>query len=978
MKSLGISLRIRRILLAFIICLFLLLVKILYLGTVQKQYYTKEAQKNRMRTVIEKPSRATIADRFGIPLAVNASQFDASICYGEIRQIPSIKWEKDERGKKKKVRARKNYISEFSHFLGTQLQLNPQEVEDMIHGKASLFPHTPFVIKEDISENQYYRLKGLSRNWPGLHLSQTGRRVYPHGKLACDILGYLGAISPSEYNHIAEEILKLKEYLQQRSIGQAVLLPDGFSNPEEVEARLLDLEDKAYTINDLIGKTGIEATFDEFLRGAIGKTFYEVDIQGNILRKLDDSYPSKPGQRVKLSLSAELQEEAEKLLSEYEYLQDLRDQSAKKIRRHPWQRGGAIVAMDPHTGEVLAMASYPRFDPNDLIPMQTKEKRREKREHVHHWLESLSYIGEIWDGKRPMEREIYRDGKYHTQSIWIDWQKYLEIIIDDTSAVWKILQTIDTIEDRLALDDSALEELQSERDRDLICDLLEIAIPTQGIPSTLYQPIHTLSITQFHSLRQLASCALSDIQTKERLRFRNEDFQKWREEYFTQFLKQKRKLEKAKGRYTKPYIEYLEKEEERQFTNHWQMCRDKKLLEAIESQEQLSSLKEIVQRFAQADQLLFLRCLKGFDELTKPLKGRYPLLRSEKGGQLQKHLAAAFYPYGGFGLGRSQAFRQATPIGSCFKVITAYTGLKQQYDLGFEDLNPLTLIDDMQWTPKPGSNSQVLGYFKNGQPIQRLYKGGRLPRGYPKIGELDVAKALERTSNIYFSLLAGDVLDTPSKLIEAAHSFGLGKKTGIDLPYEYKGQLPDDILHNKTGLYSFAIGQHSLVATPLQAAVAFSAIANGGTILKPQITYSAQKTVDHITLPNSIQEILLEGMSRVINGEKGTARSSLIRSAFHNKQALKAYRSLQSQLVGKTGTAEIMYKQTIDAESEAQLEKHVWFSSIGFEDETLETPELVVIVYSRFGSAGKQGAPIAARMLEKWREIKEKHYNKKI
>jgi hypothetical protein len=57
------------------------------------------------------------------------------------------------------------------------------------------------------------------------------------------------------------------------------------------------------------------------------------------------------------------------------------------------------------------------------------------------------------------------------------------------------------------------------------------------------------------------------------------------------------------------------------------------------------------------------------------------------------------------------------------------------------------------------------------------------------------------------------------------------------------------------------------------------------------------------------------------------------------------------------------------------MEKHVWFGSIGFKDETLETPDFVVVYYSRFGSAGKQGAPICARMFEKWQEICASHYN---
>ena len=56
---------------------------------------------------------------------------------------------------------------------------------------------------------------------------------------------------------------------------------------------------------------------------------------------------------------------------------------------------------------------------------------------------------------------------------------------------------------------------------------------------------------------------------------------------------------------------------------------------------------------------------------------------------------------------------------------------------------------------------------------------------------------------------------------------------------------------------------------------------------------------------------------------------------------------------------------------ELHKEKHIWFGAIGFENETLEHPEVVVVVFSRFGSGGYQVAPIAARMIDKWREIQE-------
>ncbi|MDN3506034.1 MAG: penicillin-binding transpeptidase domain-containing protein [Simkaniaceae bacterium] len=974
-----------RILNFFLACMLLILARIWFLSMIQHDHYLELSEKPRTRTVIERPERGTIRDRFNILLAHNAPQYNVAVCYSDIRQIPSIRWVRDENGKKVRFMARRKYIEEFSAFLANELDLDPLDVEDLIHGKACLFPHTPFVLKEDVSESLYYRLKGTEKDWPSLILQQSEKRVYPQGKLACDVVGYMGAISQREYLQIGQEMKALNAYLKDYDKGQPVFLPKGFSSPEEVKKRLLDLEEMSYTINDHLGKSGIEASFDEKLRGSIGKSFYEVDIKGNTLKKLPGGKEATPGDRLVLTLSAELQQEAEKLLAEYEQLQDLRDKASPSKRQTPWQRGGAIVAIEPNTGEVLAFASHPRFDPNDLLPMQTVEKRKEKQGSILKWLESPTYIGEIWDGLRPLEREIYLDGEYVTESFYLTWDKYVDLILDEQCAVKKVLTNIKTIADAIYFDENLLDQIPFERDQCLLLDLLALAVPKECFTESLLDHVGEQSLEQLRAFSQLVSCQIPALKEQERKNFHKGPFRTWRTEHFREFLKEKRRAEKAKHTWARPYTDYLERQEREMFATHWQENRASIVLSALSGNSDLAPIEELLAPLSKEDKLAYILALRSFADLDQPLQGKYPMLRKENGHHVGKHLAAAFYPYGGFGYGRSQAFRQASPMGSIFKVIPAYAGLKQQYDLGKTDLNPLRLTDDMQWTSSPGSNSQVLGYFPDGTPIKRFYKGGRLPRGYPKIGELDVTSALERTSNIYFSILAGDILDSPTTLLQTAMGFGLGTKTNIDLPGEYHGTLPNDILHNKTGLYSFAIGQHSLVVTPLQSAMMFAAIANGGKVLKPQIvkfainrdgvthtTSQVEKTVD---MPDAIRNSLLSGMHKVLNGEKGTARPALIRKAFHEREAVAAYTKLKSQMVGKTGTAEIFYKQTIDAETKAQMEKHVWFGSIGFKEDTLETPELVVVVYSRFGSAGKQGAPIAARLLEKWREISSSHYN---
>ncbi len=121
-----------------------------------------------------------------------------------------------------------------------------------------------------------------------------------------------------------------------------------------------------------------------------------------------------------------------------------------------------------------------------------------------------------------------------------------------------------------------------------------------------------------------------------------------------------------------------------------------------------------------------MKCMRSFEDLSRPLHGRYRFLRNVQGVQLEKHLAASFYPLSGFGYGRSQAFRHSTPHGSVFKIAVGYEALRERYEhlvennLSLKDLNPLTVVDLIQMSPTPGSLRQVLGYTLEGEPIRRL------------------------------------------------------------------------------------------------------------------------------------------------------------------------------------------------------------------------------------------------------------------
>ncbi|MGE0671171.1 MAG: hypothetical protein AB7O89_09590, partial [Parachlamydiales bacterium] len=125
---------------------------------------------------------------------------------------------------------------------------------------------------------------------------------------------------------------------------------------------------------------------------------------------------------------------------------------------------------------------------------------------------------------------------------------------------------------------------------------------------------------------------------------------------------------------------------------------------------------------------------------------------------------------------------------------------------------------------------------------------------------------------------------------------------------------------------------------------------------------------------------LIEGMYKVINGPRGTARPNIIRLLNQNLAMKINFYDLKEQLIGKTGTAEILYKHTIDAESEAQINNHIWFGGLSLSPSSTSSkiasmkPELAIAVYLRFSeSGGKEAAPLAAEIVKKWREICAKH-----
>ena len=134
---------------------FLILIRVWYLGFVQQDYHEQQSRKPKRKSVVQKVERATIRDRLNIPLSQNKIAYNASVRYADLREIPSHQWEKDENGKKVKKPIRGPYITALAELLSKELQMDSQTIEDTIYAKASLFPHTPFILKENLTEKEF-------------------------------------------------------------------------------------------------------------------------------------------------------------------------------------------------------------------------------------------------------------------------------------------------------------------------------------------------------------------------------------------------------------------------------------------------------------------------------------------------------------------------------------------------------------------------------------------------------------------------------------------------------------------------------------------------------------------------------------------------------------------------------------------------------------------------------------------------------
>jgi len=299
----------------FLIYLF----RLFTLQIIQGPEWNALAEENRISEINLPSHRGIIMDRNDFILARNIAAYNVVITpaklpddIGEIQEIYRNLSEMVD------IPINLNEVTPENPFVPC---LSDHGITQIVDYGTTSAPYTPVRIKCDIDQTAAMVIKERAIDWPGVEIEIESVRDFPTGSLTASMIGFLGPISELE---------------------EAYFVDRGF-----VPNR------------DKVGYAGIERYFQSFLAGRNGKRVVEVDVAGQILRDLAPPIPPSPGFNIRMTLDTRLQSAAESILENEinfwnTYLGTIRTTS------------GVVIAMNPQTGEILAMVSYPSYENNRM------------------------------------------------------------------------------------------------------------------------------------------------------------------------------------------------------------------------------------------------------------------------------------------------------------------------------------------------------------------------------------------------------------------------------------------------------------------------------------------------------------------------------------------------------------------------------------------------------------------------------------
>ncbi|HET9442455.1 MAG TPA: penicillin-binding protein 2 [Acidimicrobiales bacterium] len=282
-----------------------LFARLWYLQVLDSETFVAAATSNQIRYVYTDAPRGRILDRHGRVLVDNRRSQAITVNRNLLDKLD----DPDE------VKGR----------LAALLNLTREDLDKRI-ADVRYTQYKPIPVAEDVPEEVYAYVREHQSDFPGVEATILSTRSYPNGPLGAHVLGYVGEI-----------------------------------NDRELDER----KQAGYRLGDSIGKSGAELVYEDMLRGEAGVTTLQVNASGEVVSEPLAATAPEPGDDVTLTLDLDIQRLAEESLQRG--LEAARNAVDREARKHFIAPAGAVVVTDPGDGAVLAMASYPTFNPADFV-----------------------------------------------------------------------------------------------------------------------------------------------------------------------------------------------------------------------------------------------------------------------------------------------------------------------------------------------------------------------------------------------------------------------------------------------------------------------------------------------------------------------------------------------------------------------------------------------------------------------------------
>ena len=312
-------------LIAVVIGFFVL--RLFNLQILQNDAYLEQAEENRITNISIQTERGIIFDRYGVILARNIASYNVIITPAQLPGDPTeyplpgaVEEIYRELSPLIDIPAKNGVLNDETVRTFTPCQTDFGITEIVIIGDTNA-PYDPVRVACNVDQETAMIVREMSNDWPGVDIEIEPIREYPTGDLTSEIIGFLGPIPAA----IEEEY---------RDLG---FVPD----------------------RDKIGYAGIESSLNDILGGRNGQRVVEVDVAGQEIRDLEPPIDPIPGNNIELTIDTRLQAAAKAaLIGEIQWWNRYFNETRSS--------NGVAIAMNPKTGEILALVSYPTFENNRM------------------------------------------------------------------------------------------------------------------------------------------------------------------------------------------------------------------------------------------------------------------------------------------------------------------------------------------------------------------------------------------------------------------------------------------------------------------------------------------------------------------------------------------------------------------------------------------------------------------------------------